>query len=126
MLPKRRNKIYVAAAVLFAAVLLITVFQLCGHAEFDATRWKLNREQSSKAVRYAMSKAVVTYLNSNKPTRDEVLDLLGPPDRKAKDVFYQYDLGSNSSIPFSPINQQWWLTIGFKSGRVSEVMRNPD
>lgn len=120
---KQQNKIYVAAAMLLIAIGVARFGR--EQADFDAVLWKSNREQSSKTTRYGLSKSLVNHLNSNRPSRNEVLDLLGPPDREVSDSFFQYDLGRNSSIPLFP-RDQWWLSISFKNGRFVEARRNAD
>lgn len=116
---KRQTKIYIAASF-FLLAMGITLFNQM-RADFDADQW----EQSTEATRYKLSKALIVHLNLNQPTRDEVLRLLGPPDRKVGDSLFQYELGRNSSFPFFP-RDKWWLSISFKNGRVVEARRNAD
>ncbi|GEP41618.1 hypothetical protein [Brevifollis gellanilyticus] len=123
MPPKRRATIYVAAASLLLAAGMAYYGQ--EKTILDMDQWRSGWEQSSAQERYKLSKALIVHLNAHQPSRDDVLRLLGSPDREIGDSFLQYDLGRHSSVPLFS-RDKWWLSISFEDGNVSEAKRNPD
>jgi len=125
----RRAVVISAIAVTAAGILFLARYiRQDRGGSFDPAAWK-RAVQCDPSIRKRMAQVIISNKILLGATRDEVIRLLGPPDRigryaqAANDIDWNYYCGPEDG--FIRIDSQW-LTIQFKDGKVSRVLLTTD
>lgn len=91
---------------------------------FDEVVWKKCSESGDYKVRYKMIRSLTRWLNIFKLHRNEIVRVLGPPDRDLSDRCFLYNLGKEDGLFQIDDN---WLELNFSgNGMVESILVRPD
>lgn len=112
----RSRLIMVVASVL----LLVAATALMIHnrkTSFDARRWHSARESGDSHLLLRMCDDLKTKLLLEKPTKAQVVEMLGEPNSR-QEIQFHYELGGGA------LSSGWFLEIYFDPNRVTYVLHH--
>jgi len=114
------RRLFLVAAVIAAAVMAVRWHYR--DLPFEEAKWKSARTTKDARILYSMRGDLAERLRSQKPSREEVIAILGPADFSTGDILV-YFLGAHHAgqLFFS----DWRLTINLRQNRVSTVNIHP-
>ena len=111
-----RWKRYTPALLLAAVIVLAAVWFLkpVGH-EFDPTVWK-DQTKVGSGVRQGMADRLVAHKSLIGMSRDQIEDMLGPPEERSTETWIVYNLGPD--LGFMGIDGKL-LIVELENGKVA-------
>lgn len=128
--PLTIGHVTIVVLLLWAAFAANSRFQTTRDLPFDRDKWLHSTRPKDGVTRFKMRKDVLSRLNAEKPTIDELLQMLGPTDGWPRQPLpgggmLRYPLGTHPTEFFS-LAYGWLLDVSVADGRVIQAQLHRD